>query len=190
MNSLQADTEYALKVLDGLTVPPSTLPDTQINEDKSRNAAGCMTAFLSARLASKGTQPKAIERTTFQWSGGLVNLRNAVNDHLWTNLRPTFIEHFEELSGDKPSAYLMATWQPNETDCHVWAIPASIVHDAMPHFPVGKMKDKRTIRIIPGKNLFERYDGSPDLSPFYRSISWSEEEDGNHTLFEIYRAHP
>ena len=123
MNSLQADTEYALKVLDGLTVPPSTLPDTQINEDKSRNAAGCITAFLCARLANKGTQPEGIKWTTFQWSHGLVNVRNAVNDHFWTNLRHTVVEHFQQLSANKPSAYLMVNWQPNNENCHVWAIP-------------------------------------------------------------------
>lgn len=175
MNSLQADTEYALKVLDGLTMPPSTLPDTQINEDKSRNAAGCITAFLCARLANKGTQPEGIKWTTFQWSNGLVNVRNAVNDHFWTNLRQTVVEHFQQLSANKPSAYLMVNWQPNNKNCHVWAIPAKIVDDAMPHLP-GEKKDTRTVEIFTDKNVFHRCEPSPDLSPFYRSISWSEEE--------------
>ena len=85
MDTLQAETKYAAKLLDAVSTVPSTLPDTDIDEDKTRNAAGCMTVFLSARLANAGSKPDAIERTTFQWSNGIVNVRNAVNDHLWTN---------------------------------------------------------------------------------------------------------
>ena len=82
MDIFQAETDYTAKVLDALSSAPSTPPDTQIDEDKTRNAAACMTAFLCARLATKGAQPEAIERTTFQWSEGIVNIRNAVNNHL------------------------------------------------------------------------------------------------------------
>ena len=156
MDTIQAEAGYAAKVLDALSAAQPTIPDMQIMEDKTRNAAGCMTAFLCARLASTGKQPEAIERTTFQWSNGIVNFRNAVNAHMWTNLRHMFVEHFQQLSGDNPSAYLMANWQPNETECHVWAIPGNIVHDAMPHIPSGRNKEKRTVKIIPGKNVFER----------------------------------
>lgn len=156
MDSLHAETEYAAKVLNALSAAPSTIPDIQIDEDKTRNAAGCMTALLCARLASTGTQPEAIERTTFRMVTGIVNFRNAVQDHLWTNLHTTFIDHFQKLAGDKPAAYLMAAWKPNDMECHVWAIPGSVVHGAMPHFPIGKMKDKTSVRIIPGKNVFEK----------------------------------
>ena len=177
MDTLQAETEYALKVLDGLSAAPSTLPDTQINEDKSRNAAGRLTAFLCARLASKGTQPESIKLTTFQWSNGFINVRNAVKEWFWTNLRQNAVEHFRQLSANKPSAYVMVNWQPNNSQCHIWAIPATIVNDAMPHFPLGKDKDKATVEIFPDKNVFHRCEPSPDLLPFYRSISWSEEEE-------------
>ena len=178
MSSIQAEADYAAKMLDALSLTPSTIPDTNFNEDGFRNAAGCMTAFLCARLASAGTQPEPIERTTFLWSQGVVNVRTAVRDHLWTNLRYTFVEHFQQLSDGKPSSYLMAAWQPSQANCHVWAIPASIVHDALPHFPVPKLKEKRSIEILSEKNVFERYSDSPDLSPFYRCISWSDEEKG------------
>jgi hypothetical protein len=176
MDNLQAESQYAAKILDTLAMTPSTMPSTRIDEDKTRNAAACMTAFVCARLASQGAQPESIQQTTFQWSNGLFNVRNTVKDHLWTNLRPTFTEHFRELSTDKPSAYIMLAWPPNEDTFHVWVIPGGIVHTALPQIPYGKVKDKQTLRILPGKNVFERCEGSPDLSIFYRSVTWSKGE--------------
>ncbi len=70
----------------------------------------------------------------------------------------------------------MVAWPPNGTECHVSAVPGKIVHDAMPHFAVGKIQDKRSVEILPSKNIFERCRDSPNLAPFYRSIRWSDEE--------------
>jgi hypothetical protein len=70
----------------------------------------------------------------------------------------------------------MVAWPPTEWDVHVWAIPGSVVHDAMPRFAVGKTQGKRSVEILPSKNIFERCADSPDLAPFYRSFRWSVEE--------------
>jgi uncharacterized protein (DUF2461 family) len=176
MSSIKAETDYAAKVLGALSVTPSTVPAVQINEGKTRNAAACLTDFLCARLSETDTQPNSVGRTTFEWAQGIINVRNAVNDHLWTNLRPTFVEHFRDLAASKPSAYVLVNWKPNETICHVWAIPSAVVHDSVPRLPFGTLKQKRTLRIFPGKHVFERCEESPDLSPFYRSLTWSDVE--------------
>jgi len=176
MDTIQAETDYAAKVLDALSSAPSTIAAASIDEEKTHNAAGCMTTFLCGRLGRTGSQPETVERTTISWLGGIVNIRNAVRDHLWTNLRPTFIDRFRQHAGAKPSTYVMAAWLPTEWDVHVWAIPGWVVHDAMPLFSVGKTLDKRSVEILPGKNVFEKCANSPDLSPFYRSCRWSAEE--------------
>ena len=191
MDTIRAETDYAAKVLDALSSAPSAIPAASIDEAKSKNAAGCMTTFLCGRLASTGSQPETVERTTITWSGGFVNIRNAVRDHLWTNLRPTAIDRFRQTSGAKPSTYVMAAWLPTEWDVHVWAIPGSVVHNAMPRFAVGKTLDKRSVEILPGKNVFEKCPDSPDLAPFYRSFRWSVEERTKLIeAFKIDRAAP
>ena len=176
MDTIKAEKVYAAKVLDALSTAPSKIPDAPIDEDKTHNAAGCMTAFFCGRLAVTGSQPEVVERTTIKWSNGIVNIPKCSEGSPVDESAPTFIERFEQHSGDKPSTYLMAAWPPNDTECHIWAIPGKIVHNAMPHFAVGKTLDKRSVEILPSKNVFERCGGSTDLSPYYRSIRWSEAE--------------
>ena len=168
--------QFAISILDALSRPLETMPDVEIDEKKTRNAAMCMTEFFCARLAQTGKPPQPVERTTFRWNDGLVNMRNAVKDHLWTNLRPTFVEHFRQIKKHDAGVYLMTAWQPSDAQMHVWAIPEEVVYDALPNHPVGKVTEKRTIQILPGANRFERCADSPDLSPYYRELHWSEVE--------------
>ena len=138
---------FASLVLEALSTPPTALPQVQLDEQKTRNAANCITAFLCARLAQTGHAPEPVERTTFRWNDGLINIRNAVKDHHWTNLRPSFAERFREIKNGGPAVYTITAWQPLDTGVHVWAIPEEVVYKALPDHPVGKMKKKRTIRI-------------------------------------------
>src|SRR6516162_6133801 len=107
--SIDTGTEetFCETVLNAITISPKSVPSVHVDEDKARNAARCITEFLFARLAQTGKPPDVLERTTVKWDQGFINLRNAVYDHMWTNLRPNFVEHFRELAGDQPAAYLM-----------------------------------------------------------------------------------
>jgi hypothetical protein len=162
-----SEQQFSQKVLAAVTSPVTTLPFVPVDEDKTRNAARCITEFLCERLAQSGDVPETLERTTIRWSGGFVNVRNAVRSDLWTNLRPQFVEHFRDIAGNRPAVYLMTAWQPDNDLVHVWAIPESVLQDVLPRLELGEV-DRWTIRILPGVNRFERCDGSPDLAPFYR----------------------
>jgi len=175
MTSVLED-QFANVVLDALSEPPSQLPEVEVDEHKTRNAATCMTAFLCARLATSNSEPQSVERTTYRWNDGLVNMRHAVKDHLWTNLRPTFVEHFREIKNGGAAVYVMTAWQPSGIPMHVWAIPEEVVYDALPNHPIGKVIEKRTIRIMPGTHRFERCTDSPDLEPYHRQLEWSPAE--------------
>ena len=137
--------QFANGLLDVLSQASEKLPKVEIDEKKTRNAAMCMTEFLCARLAQSGIVPQSVERTTFRWNDGLVNMRNAVKDHLWTNLRPTFVEHFRQIKEDGAGVYLMTAWQPSDAQMHVWAIPEEVVYEALPNHPTGRMTEKRAV---------------------------------------------
>src|SRR4051812_31520509 len=95
--------QFAQKVLSALTNPATKLPIVSVDEDKTRNAARCITDFICARLAQSGNEPETLERTTITWSDGYLNLRNAVRGDLWTNLRPKFVERFRDIAGNRPA---------------------------------------------------------------------------------------
>jgi len=175
--TINTETEHKFceSVLNAITIAPQSLPNIAVDEDKTRNAARCMTEFLCARLAQGGEAPHVLERTTVSWRNGFINLRNAVRDHLWTNLRPKFVEHFREIATDHPAAYLMTSWQSDGDVFYVWAIPENVVYEALPKHGV-EQTDKRSIEIFPDVHRFERCQDSPDLSPFYRQSRWGKAE--------------
>ncbi|MFO0905861.1 MAG: hypothetical protein U0939_22830 [Pirellulales bacterium] len=106
----------------------------------------------------------------------MINIRNAVKDHHWTNLRLSFVERFRESMNGGPAVYVMTAWLPSDTGVHVWVIPEEVVYEALPHHPIGKLKEKRTVCIIPGTHKFERCSASPDLAPYYELITWTPAE--------------
>jgi 5-methylcytosine-specific restriction protein B len=168
--------QFANGMLDVLSQPLEKLPDVEIDAEKTRNAALCITAFLCAKLAQSGIAPQSVERTTFSWNDGFLNIRTAVKDHLWTNLRLTFVENYRQIKTNAAGVYLMIAWQPSDTHMHLWAIPEEVVYEALPNHPVGELTEKRTIRILPGVNKFERCTDSPDLTPYYRKLEWTRDE--------------
>ena len=168
--------EFANRLLDAVSQPAQQLSNMEADAEATRNTATLMTEFLCARLSQSGDAPQQLERTTFRWGGGVVNLRNAVQKEHWTNLRTTFVDRFREMKQGGPAVYVMSAWQPTDRQMHVWAVPEEIVYEAFPRHAVGKMKEKRTIRIVPGVNRFERCTDSPDLTPYYRTLEWSEDE--------------
>ena len=103
---------FANCLLDMVSQPSEHLPGAKVDPEAVRNAAALMTEFLCARLARDGEAPEHLERTTFRWGGGVVNMRNAVQNEHWTNLRTTFVNRFREMTEGGPSVYLMSAWQP------------------------------------------------------------------------------
>jgi hypothetical protein len=124
--------DFSERVLNALTISPKAVPSVAIDEDKSRNAARCITEFLCARLGQTGKAAEILEHRTARWGDAFINIRNAVRDHLWTNLRTNLVEHFQERAGDQPAVYLMTSWHPSSDVVHVWAIPEHVVYEAYP----------------------------------------------------------
>ena len=169
--------QYANSVLRALSQVPSEIPTVEVDDEKSRNAAACMSVFLNARLASAGPESEPIKQTTYRWNGGIINFRNAVRADIWTNLRPAFAEKFRGLKEEEEEAvYVMTCWQPSGKEMHTWVIPETVAYNALPGHPVGTNADSRTIRILPERNRFEKCQDSPDLKPYYQKLEWSDAE--------------
>ena len=176
MQNLENETAYAISLLRAIRDFGETTPSFSVNHETSRNAAACMTALICQRLSAAGDAPEVVKQTTFRWANGVINIRNAVKGHHWTNLRLSFMSSFEEETTSFPTAFLLLAWPPGETLLHAWAVPGSLVRDAMPGFSIGEISDKRTVRITPARHIFENHEGSPDLKPFYASLAWSTAE--------------
>lgn len=169
---------FSAKILSTVLMPPKGKPTIEIDKASSHNAASCMTVLLCSRLATQGKVPRIVSRTTFHWDDGIINIRNAVQPYLWTNLRLNWVEEFHASAASLPAVYLMACWQPGEETLHVWAIPESVMYDAVPRHPVRQVKEKRTVQIKPNVQRFEQCEESPDLQPYYRALKLSVEELG------------
>ncbi|MFC1852120.1 hypothetical protein ACFL27_18150 [candidate division CSSED10-310 bacterium] len=174
--SFSTSEEYSKKVKEYLSRMPSALPDVQYDEDKTRNAAAFMTAFLVNRLSDSSREAVNFERSTYSWDGGKLNFRNAVKDHLWTNLRLNVVDHLRELAGSGPASYVMTCWLPQDTFFHLWVIPENVVFGAIPNHPARQMAEKRTIRILPDVHLFEQCEDSPYLSTYYIKLDLTDGE--------------
>ncbi|MFM7056003.1 MAG: hypothetical protein ACKO2P_03675, partial [Planctomycetota bacterium] len=175
MQTEEQERLYCQHVLAAMAgTPESTVPQT-FKSGNTRNTARFMVHFLCERLAGAGTV-ELVERTTIRWRHGLINIRNAVNTQFWTNLTTSTLERMETLSGVLPSAFVMMCWSAETADLHVWAIPGRMIRDRLSEFNLSANGQYRMVRIVPGRNRFEALADSPDLTPLYRRLTWSDGE--------------
>jgi|GEM_PF-5862489 len=168
--------DYSKRVLSTISQSPNGKLTVAIDKEMSHNAATSMTAMLCNRLAIAAHIPQSVGRTTYQWDDGLINIRNAVQPYLWTNLRMKWVQDFRALAANRPAVYLMACWQPGEEILHVWAIPEAVMFDALPRHRKEKAEEKRMVLIKTDVHRCERCEASPDLEPYYRALKLSRPE--------------
>jgi hypothetical protein len=175
MQSAVQEQLYCQQVLTAAAAFPESIASQSLQPGNSRNAARLMTHFLCDRLSGDGAV-EFVERTTIRWRNGVINIRNAVNTEFWSNLTTSTLERLESLSGESPSAFVLMCWSPETADLHVWAIPGRMIRDGFSGFSVSANGQYRMVRIVPGRNRFETFSDSPDLTPLYRLLSWSDGE--------------
>jgi hypothetical protein len=158
-------------------------PDTDAlnfvpNPTQSRNAARAMTTILCHRLLSNSKhRPTHKVGTTFEWKPGTFNCRNiADRDYLWTNMRRSVANEMHETARSMPVAYLLACCKPAAATLNVWAIPEPLLHDALASILFEEGGQKYTVEISTDKQRIERYDASPDLTPYFRQFRLTQEE--------------
>jgi hypothetical protein len=159
---------FSNKLLSTISQLPKGTPTVEVDKEMSHNTAMSMTAVICNRLATAGRIPEGVGRTTYQWDDGIINIRNAVQPYLWTNIRLKWARDFRALAARRPAAYVMSCWQPGEETLHVWAIPEPVMFDALPRHPIREIKEKRTVLIKTDVHRFEKCKSSPDLQPYYR----------------------
>ncbi|MEI7686627.1 MAG: AAA family ATPase, partial [Planctomycetota bacterium] len=176
---------YSTKILSTVSNSPTSKKSVEIDQEKSRNAATFMIALQCNRLATSGVVPEKADGTTYHWDGGIINFRNAVRKTItplfWTNIRLNSANDFHTLAANRPAVYLMSCWKPGEESMHVWAIPESLMFDALPGHPDGQDTTKKTIQIKPSVQRFHKCDTSPDLRPYYSFLKLTLSEMENLT---------
>lgn len=167
----------AQKVLDCIREPPTKIPSIEMEETRRNNAARCMGQLFCNRLSSKGETPHRLKHTTYQWSGGLVALRNArIADHHWSTLQLRVAEQLHDEAESKPVVYVLTYWAISEDKLHAWAIPEDVAHVAFGELPTGKDGKYKTVEVFPDTHSVKNAPNAPDLSPYYAQSQLLQEE--------------
>ncbi len=170
-------TELAQQVLDCLRARPAEIPPIEMEETRQNNAARCMGKLFCHRLSSKGEAPQRVKHTTYQWSGGLVALRNArIADHHWSTLQVRVAEQLHHEAESKPVVYVLTYWAIADGKLHAWAIPEDVAHVAFGEIPTGKHNTYKTVELFPDTHTVKNAPNAPDLSPYYVQSELLHEE--------------
>jgi len=175
MQTEEQERLYCQHLLNALAARPESTATQTLKPGTTRNAARFTMNLLCERLGAAGAV-ELVERTTIRWRDGLVNMRHAVNTEFWTNLTSSTVERMETLSGVHPAAFVLMCWSSEAAEFHVWAIPGSMIRDGLSAFNLSANGQYRMVRIVPGRNRFEGFTNSPDLTPLYRRLTWNDGE--------------
>ena len=157
---------------------PGDAPGSQIDVDKSRNAAKHLVTVLTHRLSGGGDEPSGVERTTFNWGGGTVNFRNLIDpqETFWTNISLDYAERIHNEYAGSDFVYAMCHWNPNEDRAHLWLVPEGVLHGALPRLPEKASPEKKDIKIRRSDNHIFQDPQAVDLSGWHRVIQFSDQE--------------
>lgn len=170
--------EYPTKILDALRQARFSSLSFQIQQDSTRNAAGCLTAVLCQRLSISGHDPTLVSRTTFKWNGGVIRLRNAIRNppEFWTNLTLDAVTEAHDSSQGRAFVYLMSLWAPGESEINVWALPEPLVYEAFLRLPPGQTPNTRSVRINRSNHIIENDPLVEDLSQYHCTLTLFDSE--------------
>jgi hypothetical protein len=144
---------------------------------QSRNAARAIAAFVYRRLSTFSQAPVRRSNTTFEWNGGIFNSRIITDrDSFWTNMRRGVAKEMQDDAATVPVAYVFACAKPGENAVRLWVIPEPILRDCLQALTFEEEGQKYTVEIYPERQRFERYEGSPDLGPYFRTIELLPDE--------------
>jgi predicted restriction endonuclease len=171
--------EYSMQLLSALSEFAAGMPVLNFtpNPTQSRNAARAMNALICRRLSMRNEAPAHRSAATYEWRGGVFNSRNiADRDYFWTNMRRGVAKEMHDEAVTKPAAYLFACAKPGDTAMRLWAIPEPILHDSLRSLVFEQKEQKYTVEISTKKQRIERYEASPDLYPYFRTVELSPDE--------------
>jgi HNH endonuclease len=170
---------YSTQLLSALSQVAAQIPALEFtsNPTQSRNAARAIAAFVYRRISTPNQAPARRSGTTFEWSGGVFNSRIITDrDFFWTNMRRGVANEMHANAANKPAAYLLVCSEPGEIVVRLWVIPEPILHDCLLALTFEEEGQKYTVEIAPERQRFERYEGSPDLAPYFRIIELLPDE--------------
>jgi uncharacterized protein (DUF2461 family) len=155
-------------VLDSIRELPTEVPHVEMDESRRNNAGRCMGQLFCNRLSSSGQAPQRLKHTTYQWSGGLIALRNArITDHHWSTLQVRVADQLHHEAESKPVVYVLTYWAISEGKLHAWALPEDVAHVVFGEIPIGKDGTYKTVEVFPDTHSVKNAPNAPDLACYY-----------------------
>lgn len=172
-------TEFSRQVLQALDQSPSMPPPLDADKSQSGNAGRYMAQLVCNRLTGNGESPRHVRDTFFEWSGGIIALRNSrVGDEFWTNLVPSMDNSIGSFASQQPVSYLFIHWAAKDGYLHAWAIPEDVGRSAF-----GAIKKhasgRRTVLISPETHELRNAYGAPSLAEYYLRATLTDAEQAN-----------
>jgi MoxR-like ATPase len=169
--------QYAGQILSLLQKSPNTLPPIDIDDSRRNNAGRCMTALACHRLAQGGESPQHIRHTTFEWSGGVIALRNSrVLEHHWSTAQESVVQQFHELARERPVVYLLMHWDVEESALDAWAVPEDVAFEAFAKLPMHMGGNSKTVEVGADDHQLKHAPSAPSFAPYYVRAALTDAE--------------
>lgn len=168
--------ELSKQILQQIAQMPANFVAPPIEEKLRRNAGRVMQEIIRQRLQSGGTELIQQKNSRYAWGDGVILNRNSrVGDLFWTNLPPAQITDLMQVASEKPAVFLFCFFDMEDKKVDCWALPDKLAFRSFATITVSQSGPKNIV-IDRATNRLRNAGDSPDLTPYFQSVSLTAEE--------------
>ncbi|MEY4565083.1 MAG: hypothetical protein RLY14_53 [Planctomycetota bacterium] len=168
--------ELSKQILQQMAQMPANFVAPPIEEKLRRNAGRVMQEIIRQRLQSGGTELIQQKNSRYAWGDGVILNRNSrVGDLFWTNLPPAQITDLMQVASEKPAVFLFCFFDMEDKKVDCWALPDKLAFRSFATITVSQSGPKNIV-IDRATNRLRNAGDSPDLTPYFQSVSLTAEE--------------
>ena len=168
--------ELSKQILQQMAQMPANFVAPTIDEKLRRNAGRVMQEIIRQRLQSGGTDLVQQKNSRYAWGNGVILNRNSrVGDLFWTNLPPAQITDLMQVASEKPAVFLFCFFDMEDKKVDCWALPDKLAFRSFATITVSQSGPKNIV-IDRATNRLRNAGDSPDLTPYFQSVSLTAEE--------------
>ena len=168
--------ELSKQILKQMAQMPANFVAPPIEEKLRRNAGRVMQEIIRQRLQSGGTELIQQKNSRYAWGDGVILNRNSrVGDLFWTNLPPAQITDLMQVASEKLAVFLFCFFDMEDKKIDCWALPDKLAFRSFATIEVSQSGPKNIV-IDRATNRLRNAGDSPDLTPYFQSVSLTAEE--------------
>lgn len=168
--------ELSKQILQQMAQVPDNFVAPTIDEKLRRNAGRVMQEIIRQRLQSGGTDLIQQKNSRYAWGDGIILNRNSrIGDLFWTNMPPTQITDLMQVASEKPAVFLFCFFDMEDKRIDCWALPDKLAFRSFATIQVSQSGPKNIV-IDRATNRLRNAGDSPDLTPYFQSVSLTAEE--------------